>query len=94
MLFIFIAQAIPGNPFVLDYLRKFAAEHEGQVAGPVDVAYQVIMVKKLWFSTRIGKEPLIDQLFHFPQVRANGIKCNPQTLLNTRQHIISFLLVT
>jgi myosin-7 len=67
MLFIFIAQAIPGNPFVLDYLRKFAAEHEGQVAGPVDVAYQVIMVKKLWFSTRIGKEPLIDQLFHFPQ---------------------------
>jgi hypothetical protein len=30
MLFIFIAQAIPGNPFVLDYLRKFAAEHEGQ----------------------------------------------------------------
>jgi myosin-7 len=61
------SQAIPGNPFVLDYLRKFAAEHEGQVAGPVDVAYQVIMVKKLWFSTRIGKEPLIDQLFHFPQ---------------------------
>ncbi|XP_062513709.1 unconventional myosin-VIIa-like isoform X2 [Corticium candelabrum] len=61
------AHAIPGNPFLLDYLRQFAAEQEGKVEGSVDSAYQLVMVKKLWFSTRIGKEPLVDQLFHFHQ---------------------------
>ena len=37
------------------------------------------MVKKLWFSTRIGKEPLIDQLFHFHQVRVPETKDNRPT---------------
>ena len=56
--FFYIAQAIPGNPFILDYLRQFAAEHEGQGLSEHRVAMGALHIP-FAFLTRQLKDPLM-----------------------------------
>eukprot|EP00118_Oscarella_pearsei_P021084 m.234434 g.234434 ORF g.234434 m.234434 type:complete len:2256 (+) comp40110_c0_seq18:209-6976(+) len=61
------AHAIQDQFFFFDYIRQFIETIIKQAPGEMTTSYKIIYLKKLWLTTKIGTEPLVDHMFHFPQ---------------------------
>lgn len=65
--------SVPEGDFFFDFVRhltewlkKTKQSKDASVANP-NLTYQVFFMKKLWSTTKIGKDPRADSIFHFHQ---------------------------
>jgi len=60
-----------GLMMVLLYLTVQSSVCVYSAGGPVNIAYIVFFMRKLWFNVVPGRDTEADLIFHFPQVHLN-----------------------